>query len=175
MSRNLSGLQELGRESFYSSTWAKLNADYSRFQEQILSRRMIIFVNGQVYFRCRQRIWSEDTFADRFPKERLTDEWSIDLISYIASELPDGADIEDDPTPLPLLTNMLEYYSMREVKYPGDAIDAVSGLLRIVSTRMSSELLQGLLVVVLDYMITFLVLLPQRTHSGSKKGYSHET
>jgi hypothetical protein len=118
---------------------------------------MLVFVNEQVYFRCRQCIWSEDTCADRFPDKQLSDEWSVNLMSYMATSNSDTGNLEDDPEPLSGLTNILEYYSTRELTHESDAIDAVSGILQIVSASMKSNLLQGLPIVAIDYMILFRV------------------
>ncbi len=126
---------------------------------------MIVFVNEQVYFRCRQCLWSEDTCADKFPNERLLDELTVNLISLIAADLPGNGDLEDDPEPLTQLTNLLEYYCTRELTHESDAINAVSGILRTISTCMKSELLQGLPVVALDYMILFQIYAYKETES----------
>ncbi|KAF7510751.1 hypothetical protein GJ744_006117 [Endocarpon pusillum] len=127
------------------------------FQEQLLSRRTVVFVNKQVYFCCRQRIWSEDTCTDKFPDDRLMYEWRVNAISCLAVGFSSNGDLEDDEEPLTLLTNMLEYYGMRELTYERDAINAISGVLNVISTNMGSEFLQGIPVVALDYMVLFQI------------------
>lgn len=37
---------------------------YFSFQEWVLSRRSLVFINNQVYFRCRQSTFAEDTTAE---------------------------------------------------------------------------------------------------------------
>jgi hypothetical protein len=86
----------------------------------------------------------------------LGDEWVVHLI-YLDTYASMGVDLEDHPDPLFLLTNMLEYYCFRDLTHEADAINAVSGILRIVSTSMNSGILEGLPTVALDHMLLFVV------------------
>jgi hypothetical protein len=146
-----------------------LLTDHS-YQEQLLSRRTIIFVNKQVYFRCRKRFWSEDTCVDEFPDDRLLSEWGVSAMSHLAAHSTGTGDLEGDDQPFPLLINMLEYYSRRELTYEKDAINAISGILRIISPQLDSEFLQGLPIMALDYMILFQVCEKEKSTSDRSPG-----
>jgi hypothetical protein len=77
-----------------------------------------------------------------------------------------------DPEPLPRVTHMLEYYCKRELVYESDTVVAISGILRIVSTCMNPEMMQGVPVVALDYVILFHILSNRLGKVGRLRSFS---
>lgn len=88
---------------------------------------------------------------------RFDEDWPVSDLSDCASDISSSGNFKDDAIPLSWLITMLHYYTERELTYATDAINAISGLLKIVSTSMKSELLQGLPILALDYMLSFRV------------------
>ena len=106
-------------------------------QELTLSRKALIFVDNQVFFRCQGANWDETSSANK------------------ASSLV-GGDINEPricglPDPvhniLPCLSvylELFEEYSRRELRYDGDALRAFYGLIRPLFAGMQTPSVEGL-------------------------------
>lgn len=116
------------------------------FQERILSRRNVVFVNGQVFFQCQIRTWSEDAWYESEPSNATPDSPYGSLLSLALSQ---------DYPPHGSFRNLVMYYSERNLSYESDALNAAAGLLRMLATRMKSEFIQGLPKVGLDACLLF--------------------
>ena len=106
------------------------------FQERILSRRNVVFINEQVFFQCQSRTWSEDSCYESEPSNSTPD-------SPFSSLLTAALMSQDDP-PHTSFTDLIMYYSERELSYGSDALKAAAGLLRMLAARFKWEAFQGL-------------------------------
>jgi len=106
-----------------------------RFQELILSRRCLIFLDSRVYFLCRSSIWSEDTIYDNFPLENNSHVGSSQAIPRL---------LISSSTPYKTYSLMLFRYNSRQLTKDSDALNAMAGILRHISIDLNSETLEGL-------------------------------
>jgi Heterokaryon incompatibility protein (HET) len=99
------------------------NSNYNRrawtFQERLLSVRCLIFTPEQVYWECRSRSWSEDTFT--------LPEWQFTAARTGQLKLPS---LQSIPKPL-LMTTLVSQYTARELSFPSDALNAFTGVLSL--------------------------------------------
>lgn len=106
-----------------------------RFQEQLLCRRAMIFVDNQVFFRCRQSTLSERTSQDlpNPPLEMSKHGASQNLVQL--SRLKD---------PVKNYAGVLEHYTARALTNQGDALHGLAGTMRRVGQKLGQEIVQGL-------------------------------
>lgn len=116
-------------------------------QELVLPRRALIFINDQVYFRCQEANWSEDSCAD------LWTHW-IDLGDSNLSRIP-GRD-ESVVTSFWVYQKLFEDYSKRKLRYDGDALRATAGISRPLAARMCTPMVEGLPGYYLDMGLLFI-------------------
>jgi hypothetical protein len=99
------------------------NSNYNQrawtFQERLLSVRCLIFTPEQVYWECRCRSWSEDTVThpDLQFEAAGTDQLKLPSLQSI-------------PKPL-LMTILSSQYTVRELSFPSDALNAFAGVLAL--------------------------------------------
>ncbi|KAI0518149.1 heterokaryon incompatibility protein-domain-containing protein [Xylaria bambusicola] len=111
------------------------------FQEYYLSRRKIIFIDDTIYFKCYEKFWQE---------------------------LEDGLPVRSDPTTeqgqalhkpsgdvYHLLGQLLNKYTTRELKMPGDYVFAMAGVCRRLADYAQCSLLFGIPVPALDWFLLF--------------------
>ena len=107
---------------------------YSRMQEEILSRRVLIFVEGWVYWRCANSYINER--LNWSPTERIFDQYStIGLL-----ESTNGIDEMN----FSHYDAILGYYANRQLSFEGDAHRAIQGMLRKFSMLSGLRCFQGL-------------------------------
>ncbi|KAK3352525.1 heterokaryon incompatibility protein-domain-containing protein [Lasiosphaeria hispida] len=110
------------------------------FQEHVLSRRILYFVDKKIFFRCRQAEWLETCYDHHEPKichiNPLTE---IALMKY----------------PLYDWANMLSYYTRRTLTNQKDALRAMSGIMRRVSEKLRYPMIQGLPTGAFDRFLLF--------------------
>ncbi|OAG34723.1 hypothetical protein AYO21_11115 [Fonsecaea monophora] len=121
-------------------------------QEQHLSRRTMNFVNGQVYFRCRERIWSEELCRDTAPQTRNPLEWGT---NYIALARQGMDEMEYLLEPYDFLFSALEEFQKRKITLDGDALNAMSGFLQRVADAGETGMIEGLPVKLLPVAMIF--------------------
>ena len=98
-----------------STTWA---SRAWTFQESLISRRKIIFHNGQAEWRCQHHLILEDC---NLP----LDVWSYDL---------QFANLHVSPWPnFPQYVDLVQQYCRRELSYDDDALAAFAGVLNLFS------------------------------------------
>ncbi|WAO85978.1 HET domain-containing protein [Fusarium falciforme] len=130
------GLDSLLEDSMYSSRgWT--------FQEHVLSRRGLYFVDNKVFFRCRTSEFSEscidcDNAMPRFKSIVL----SLSAAAYM-----------DDP--LPNYSQLLTHYTCRALTDPGDVLRAMAGIIRRISEKVECRFIQGLPSGAFDSFILF--------------------
>nr|KAK5434533.1 hypothetical protein LTR18_010408 [Exophiala xenobiotica] len=99
------------------------------FQERMLSRRCLLFVNGRIYYQCRRTTFCEDM---EMPKNNG---WSLDSI--------------DMPTrifrmkPFVQFTSAVELYTRRELTNPVDILNAFEGVQLVLEKRIGANIYYG--------------------------------
>ncbi|KAK3937485.1 heterokaryon incompatibility protein-domain-containing protein [Diplogelasinospora grovesii] len=106
------------------------------FQEQLLARRAIYFVEKQVFFRCREDMYAEQ-LVDQRPRRQAFDSSG----DYWSSMLPSVAELKD---PLSDFEIMLMYYTPRALTNPSDILRAMAGVVRRLSERAKCRFFEGL-------------------------------
>ncbi|SPO01350.1 uncharacterized protein DNG_04026 [Cephalotrichum gorgonifer] len=118
------------------------------FQEQMLSRRALVFSNGMASFQCQRAIWRHDVILDDVHDRPRTNNPKSDWgFSY------------DEP--METLARMVVYgytkcqqaYSARKLTFPSDALAAFSGIGKVIAAHLGSQLHFCLPVVLFDWAI----------------------
>ncbi|KAK0737988.1 heterokaryon incompatibility protein-domain-containing protein, partial [Schizothecium vesticola] len=131
----------LGMTPYSSRGWT--------MQEQVLSRRCLIFVDDCIFFRCHFTRFSEDTLWDQHPTQRRPEDLSG--ASVMTPFLP-----EFIPDPIGAYSEQVLRYTGRHLTKPDeDAIHALSGILARLAVAASSGLLCGLLKSAFDVCLLF--------------------
>ncbi|KAK3365346.1 heterokaryon incompatibility protein-domain-containing protein, partial [Lasiosphaeria ovina] len=136
------GMSEyLGTTHYSSRGWT--------MQEQVLSRRCLIFVDGRIFFRCHAARFSEDTIWDQHPMQARPEDPSGASIAtpFLPESIPDpvGAYLEQ----------VLRFTGRHLTKPDDDAVRALSGILTRLAVAASSGLLCGLLTSAFDVCLLF--------------------
>lgn len=104
------------------------------FQERLLSRRCLVFAEGQVYFQCRTSVMSQDVFTDGG-----TGGWSLDSTSAPLRTLK-----ELKRRAFWFYMRCVQLYTGRELSKPKDILTAFQGTSWLLQQRFNSPLLYGL-------------------------------
>ncbi|KAK0667873.1 heterokaryon incompatibility protein-domain-containing protein [Cercophora samala] len=117
------------------------------FQEQVLSRRAVIFVDGDVFWDCGNAMWSRESTDPRPEANR----------GYSArrEEQLDGHEmaVAMPPSVFPdfrLWRELVCLYSGRELTYPQDVLSAFTGIVNALSETFPGGFVGGLPVLFLD-------------------------
>ncbi|KAI0203154.1 heterokaryon incompatibility protein-domain-containing protein [Astrocystis sublimbata] len=111
------------------------------FQEYYLSRRKIIFIDDTIYFQCHEKCWQELEDGLRVRPDPTTEQGQ-------ALHKPSG-DVYH------LLGQLLNKYTTRELKMPGDYVFAMAGVCRRLADYADCSLLYGIPVPALDWFLLF--------------------
>ncbi|KAI1261495.1 heterokaryon incompatibility protein-domain-containing protein [Xylariaceae sp. FL1019] len=123
-------------DAAHDSTW---NGRGWTYQERILSRRLLVFVEDTVYFECDQATWSEDlniidprviTSAARQTVEHLYDAAPPTLTPKPGRQLKTSLDA--------YLRAVIDYTS-RQMTYPTDRVRGIEGILQVFRGTHGSE------------------------------------
>lgn len=114
------------------------------FQEKVLSRRLLIFTDFQVYFRCSNGVWSEDTATEttgrpgqlfRWGDDKLPHDYStrrpyslVDFLHYGSLKLAKV----DARGSFANYAAVVEEYTQRTLTNVGDSLPAIEGVLRVL-------------------------------------------
>ena len=145
-----------------TSPW---NARAWTMQERFLSRRLLIFIEGQMIWRCRKAVNYEDMPGEEkgLPSEDMT--WFTIKPQYLGINVRrgyvDGSLIRtpDGRTEIVRSGTFTEYsqlireYTHRQMTQPGDILRALAGLLHIFELSFKSVIFQGLPQTLLDAAI----------------------
>ncbi|RSL63585.1 hypothetical protein CEP54_005127 [Fusarium duplospermum] len=135
----------------HSVYWHLQNSAYNQqgwtLQELVLPRRTLIFINTQVYFRCTQATWCEETAADLQVKWVDPDD---DNILRIPS--PGAGNLEAWKA----YQRLCEDYSDRTLEHDADALRGLSGILRQLGGELTSWYADGLPANYLNSALLFL-------------------
>ena len=111
-----------------------LLSNVTRMQEEIISPRLLVFIDGQVYYRCTESHYSE---ALNWPKKPLHDQYSaIGSLQYEIFRGPKASFQE--------FSIMLTYYLVRKLSFQSDILRAAQGLLRKFSALSGLQCFEGL-------------------------------
>ncbi|KAF1846033.1 HET-domain-containing protein [Cucurbitaria berberidis CBS 394.84] len=116
-------------------------------QELVLPKRTVIFINGQVYYRCQESNWSEETWAEKWIQCLDADDSNI-------SRMPDPVDGF-----LPSIwayQKLCEDFSTRNLRNDGDALRALAGVTRPMAAGMDCIMVEGLPGYYLDHFVLFV-------------------
>lgn len=148
---NGGGPESLRMAVLHSIDWHLRRSVYGQrgwtLQEIVLPRRTAIFVNGQVYFRCREANWSEDSWADAWTRWLDADDSNI-------SRIPDPGD--GFMPSFWAYQKLCEDYSSRALRSDGDALRAAVGFLRPLAAGMETMLIEGLPGYYLEQFLLFI-------------------
>ncbi|KAF2137694.1 uncharacterized protein K452DRAFT_312085 [Aplosporella prunicola CBS 121167] len=117
------------RRVMETSRWANRGWTY---QEGILSRRLLIFTREQVYFRCNEATWIEDTVLKPFPPTSST---VVQMQTpqteqpFWKKSLPEVFAGEDT---FKEYSEMVQCYTKRQLLKPEDAINAFCGIVDVL-------------------------------------------
>ncbi|KAF2022166.1 HET-domain-containing protein [Aaosphaeria arxii CBS 175.79] len=125
------------------------------FQELVLAKRTLIFINNEVHFRCHSANWSESSWSDKWLH------WLDD----------DDSNITRIPEPhsgvMPSFwayQKLCEDYTRRTLRNDGDAVSALAGVIRPLAGGMRTDVLEGLPARFLDHFLLFV-----STKAGSRR------
>ena len=114
----------------HQSSW---NKRAWTFQERLLSRRCLLFVDSRVFFQCRSATMREDIT----PEEERG--WTIDHAQAPLQMLDDL-----DTKAILLYMKAVEEYTSRELTRPDNILSAFEGVGKMVGKKLGAELLYGL-------------------------------
>ncbi|KAF4995571.1 hypothetical protein FDECE_12770 [Fusarium decemcellulare] len=134
----VTGLDILLKSSVYDSrAWT--------FQEQVLSRRVLYFIDGKVFYRCRAAEHAEHLADNLSQNENIN-------ISSLGSLLPHAILMT---WPELDYSTMLFYYTRRALTNQNDAPRAMAGIIRRFTELMKCQFFQSLPTVMFDRFVIF--------------------
>ncbi|KAK0614426.1 heterokaryon incompatibility protein-domain-containing protein [Immersiella caudata] len=133
----------------------KWNTRAWTFQEKVLSRRLLIFTDQQIYFRCSNGVWSEDTATETTrlskPDGRRFFRWGGDTLrhSYYSTDnaytLVDFLNFGshrlsrvDGRASFANYAAVVEEYTQRTLTKEQDALPAIAGVLHLLDPDPSA-------------------------------------
>jgi hypothetical protein len=110
------------------------------FQEKVLSRRLVIFTERQVYYHCNSETWCEDAvWENKDPRIQLRVSVTQVTPYYQYVSLPSPR-----LSGLHKLFHLVTGYNARQLTKESDTLDAFSGALSSLGAEIKSEFLWGL-------------------------------
>ncbi|KAK0616577.1 heterokaryon incompatibility protein-domain-containing protein, partial [Immersiella caudata] len=127
----------LRRSVYESRAWT--------FQEHLLSRRILYFVGGKVFFRCRRSESCETCEDDLTPSTRSRFQFVEEAyLNTIMLEIP----LQD-------YAWMIPHYTKRSLTKETDVLRAMAGIIRRVSDEVGYDMLQGIPAGAFDMFLLF--------------------
>jgi ankyrin repeat protein len=120
--------------SLFKSKWATRGWT---FQEQILSKRAVIFVDGDMFWDCQRSVWDKD---ELFPEANAETDGSFTQPYYEMARQISSISRPD----FGMYIEMVSLYNSRDLTYPQDALPAISGILNSFSCSFASGFVSGL-------------------------------
>ena len=126
------------------------------FQEKIMSRRILQFTDHQVYFKCKNAVWSEDTImetdwlsrsarrrssplawvVDRKHTEKTARRRAYEFLDLLSAGSLNIRDKNPDLGYLPNYVTVVEAYTKRELTEPNDVLIAINGILGTLKSSL---------------------------------------
>lgn len=134
------------------------------FQERLLSRRCLIFAEGQVYFQCRSAVMSQDIFNDGG-----TTGWSLDWTNSPLRTLG-----ELRRRAFWFYMTCIKLYTGRELTKPKDVLTAFQGTSWLLQQNLNAPLFYGLPISHFDLALLWmpLAVLDRRRQKGPHRANS---
>ena len=127
------------------------------FQERLLSRRLAIFIDGRLVWRCHKTVAFEDMTASESGEELETCPWLSIKPQHLGTRKPTETylncsieKLRNGKTQIVRSTTFKEYaslvtqYSQRRLQYSSDALRAFAGLSHVLELCFRSPMRQGL-------------------------------
>lgn len=141
------GPQQRSRSKWNSRAWT--------FQEALLSRRMVIFFNGEMTWECREAVWTEDLHVSpgaaigSFAAPHYSNSMTPLLEGRLAAIRADSSANVSTYTSmssdnLTVYENAVREYTARVMTYQSDMLNAFAGLAKTLEPALASSFLQGL-------------------------------
>ncbi|KAM0796354.1 heterokaryon incompatibility protein-domain-containing protein [Usnea florida] len=100
-------------------------------QEELCSSRILVFINNQVYFRCHSKTFNEDAAIG-------------DTLGSQGAPFSSMQQIVRFPDLTIGLSNIMLYYTRRQLTYPTDILRACHGMLQKLANVCGEKLVEGL-------------------------------
>lgn len=154
-----------------TTTWNQRGWTY---QECLLSRRYLFFVNNTVYFQCANVVWGEDYFAEHKDLQHaapmmdvsLSRSWQPPVVTKRTKYRLDLQDSSVSPAQdnlrdvlFPTYCQLIAEYTVRNMSYPSDRLNGISGILSVLDRDGHMDYIHGLPKPVLEAAILWR---PQR-------------
>ncbi|EXJ78007.1 hypothetical protein A1O3_09166 [Capronia epimyces CBS 606.96] len=146
------------------------------YQEQLLSKRFLVFFDDQVLWQCPTVVECEDTLAENksAPYERLKHLSSLGLNEDEGEGEggPIKRAIESGFQRLPAFqryADIVSEYTGRELSFPEDVLRAFGGISKIFMLDLNTDMVEGLPVSFLDAAILWQPSAPLRRRSGNER------
>ena len=112
------------------------------FQEKVLSRRCLFFMEEQVYWECQRASWCEETRLETGPDYRFS--WgSPNLKLFSDREFPAGKKMAGEGA-IWAFSSLIQQYTSRTLTCRQDTYKAFSGLVHILEDLTGAKIFQGL-------------------------------
>ena len=112
------------------------------FQEKVLSRRCLFFMEEQVYWECQRASWCEETCLETGPEYRFSLEVP-NLRFFSDRDFPVGKKMAGEDV-IWVFSSLIEEYTSRTLTCGQDTYKAFSGLVRILEDLTGATIFQGL-------------------------------
>lgn len=160
MARNRPLEAALVRSTWNSRAWC--------YQEKILSSRMLVFTEGEVYYDCSHFRWCESMESPDSEREL-----SASLTKLIRDNTRYGEEGTEKPSPWPtwsLMKFVLEEYTLRALTNENDVLSAVWGVLKSISPDLMN-MVGGSPIPYLIYMMLWQPVGPHQRRSTTEVPY----
>lgn len=141
-------LKAIDRSLYASRGWT--------FQERLLSRRCIYFLDEQVYFQCTAAVWCEEApafsipsgFALRFKHDLSKMARVPHWVRDIQAEKWDAA--------FAFYAELMVEYSRKSLSFPHDIMDALAGIVNVLEASSGWTFLYGMPAQFLDWALLWV-------------------
>ncbi|OBR11875.1 Heterokaryon incompatibility protein [Colletotrichum higginsianum IMI 349063] len=127
------------------------------FQERMLSKRSMIFVENRVFFQCREATWSEEVFS-----EALASSWTLEMVRSPLKSF--------EKNPVRLYVEYVELFSGRLLTYEADRLRAFEGISAMLCAPLRASFFYGLP----DSYFDFALLWEKKTPGRRLKGIGED-
>ena len=112
------------------------------FQEKVLSRRCLFFMEEQVYWECQRASWCEETCLETSPEYRFS--WEVSNLRFFSDrEFPVGEKMAGEDV-IWAFSRLIQEYTSRTLTCGEDTYNAFSGLVHILEDLTGAKIFQGL-------------------------------
>ncbi|KAL8993206.1 MAG: hypothetical protein Q9169_006518 [Polycauliona sp. 2 TL-2023] len=147
-------------KAYYNRAWT--------FQENLFSKRRVIFEDNSVRWRCQCTDWDEDLIPDSRVDERDGDTWDLPGKYHGESWLHSSV-----PT-LSILSDTIRTYNTKILTYPEDALSAFAGIQAMLHRMYPGGLTYGMPENFFDIALMWRPSWPITRRQASTKSHSHK-